>query len=266
MYKDLSVQIGDFFQNIQYGVSFLRKRQELSLVSPAEEIRWLHMLLYENEVSYSTASNKVIIPELLLQAPLFHIGFPNSVNLGGIGVRMSEAVIQGVVGHGLLFDTSGMLQYPTSNTNSNSSSFVARSLFAQPLQALQSATQCLAENYAQMGIDTPNYLHKCRHMSVLDVSALQQAYVTLEDILEMEDGVILPAMETYDPQALFYLSYAQSLCVQRTIKQRDIDRTVGQRLLSEERLKATLSQMPSFAHFYFCSDSGHSESQCKGAI
>jgi len=39
MYKDLLVQKTDFFQNILYGVMFLRKREENMLVSPSEESR-----------------------------------------------------------------------------------------------------------------------------------------------------------------------------------------------------------------------------------
>ena len=41
MYKDLLVQKTDFFQNILYGVLFLRKREEYMLVSPSEETRFL---------------------------------------------------------------------------------------------------------------------------------------------------------------------------------------------------------------------------------
>ena len=41
MYKDLSVQKTDFFQNIQYGMAFMRRREEHELVSPGEETRWL---------------------------------------------------------------------------------------------------------------------------------------------------------------------------------------------------------------------------------
>ena len=41
MYKDLSVQKTDFFQNIQYGMAFIRRREEHELVSPGEETRWL---------------------------------------------------------------------------------------------------------------------------------------------------------------------------------------------------------------------------------
>merc|ERR1719471_2772683 len=77
MYKDLLVQKSDFFQNIQYGVIFLRKREEFALVSPGEEQRWL----------------------------------------GRLGVALAEAVISGVVGLGLLFDARGVLRYPSANNS-----------------------------------------------------------------------------------------------------------------------------------------------------
>ena len=100
----------EFFQNILYGVIFLRKRQELALVSPAEETHWMEALNQLDGITYMTSANKVVIPETFLQAPLFHAGFPNSVNLGGMGVHLAKAMLSGVLGRGLLFDTDGRLR------------------------------------------------------------------------------------------------------------------------------------------------------------
>ena len=271
MYNPLLVQKTDFFQNIQYGVMFLRKREELALVSPSEESRWLD-LLNKDSASYSEAANKVIIPEVLLQKPLFHPGFPNSVNLGGLGVKISEAVIRGVVGYGLLFDTRGLLQWagpgPDSGVmpGSGLSSNISDSIYAQPLSAFQSSSQCLARRFAGLGLDSPEFLEKSRFNSAVTVSALAQTFATLEDILEMEKGVILPAMETYDPQSVFLLTYAQSLCGERTAKQKDLDRTAGDELVNQELMKAVFSQSSEhFEKFYGCSSSGDEEI-CPGVI
>jgi predicted metalloendopeptidase len=70
--------------------------------------RWLEAL-HALKISYITASNKVIVPEVFLQSPLFHVGYPNSVNMGGLGVRVAEAILEGVLGRGLLFDSTGRL-------------------------------------------------------------------------------------------------------------------------------------------------------------
>ncbi len=264
MYNHLLVQKSDFFQNIQYGVMFLRKREEFALVSPGEESRWLGRLT-DHRVGYSPTGNKVIVPEVLLRPPFFHSGYPNSVNLGGLGVRMAEAVISGVVGYGLLYDVRGVLQYPggvgpaAAEANSTSPSALG-AIFTEPLASFDRASRCLATSYASLGIDTPDYLSKCRASSALAVAAARQTLITLEDMLELETGQLLPALETRDPQSLFLLSYAQSMCSKRTFKQRDVDRTTTassadhrDELLEEERLEGTLSQLPEFRHYYFCS-------------
>ena len=115
MYKDLSVQKTDFFQNIQYGMTFLRKREEHELVSPGEETRWLKNLLLDS-VTFVPAANKVVIPEYLLRPPLFHPQYPYNVNLGGLGVMLAEAVVEGVAGRGSVFTASGgkfFTKFPT---------------------------------------------------------------------------------------------------------------------------------------------------------
>ena len=61
----------------------------------------------------------------------------------------------------------------------------------------------------------------------------------------------------------------ESHCSKRTFKRRDIDRTTSgsyhrDELLEEERLEGTLSQIPEFRHYFFCS--GLSDSTQCGSI
>ena len=264
MYKDLLVQKTDFFQNILYGVMFLRKREEYMLVSPSEETRWLEFL-HLQEVSYITASNKVIVPELFLSPPLFHSGYPNSVNMGGLGIRVAQAMLEGVLGRGLLFDSSGRLVIQTEGGTSNNSLVLAGtaavaatasqygSSYNDPRSILEVDAQCIVDKYSKVGIDSIEQLRKCRVDSAVNVAALREALLTLQDILELEKGIVLPAMETYDPQSVFFLSYAQSLCAHETDFRRDIDRTSGSSLINRLKLEGSLSQLPEFYHYFFCS-------------
>ena len=264
MYKDLLVQKTDFFQNILYGVMFLRKREEYMLVSPSEETRWLEFL-HLQEVSYITASNKVIVPELFLSPPLFHSGYPNSVNMGGLGIRVAQAMLEGVLGRGLLFDSSGRLVIQTEGGTSNNSLVLAGtaavaatasqygSSYNDPRSILEVDAQCIVDKYSKVGVDSMEQLRKCRVDSAVNVAALREALLTLQDILELEKGIVLPAMETYDPQSVFFLSYAQSLCAHETDFRRDIDRTSGSSLINRLKLEGSLSQLPEFYHYFFCS-------------
>ena len=262
MYKDLLVQKTDFFQNILYGVLFLRKREEYMLVSPSEETRWLEAL-HLQQVSYITASNKIIVPELFLSPPLFHAGYPNSVNMGGLGVRIAQSMLEGVLGRGLLFDSSGKLIILTEGGSSNdapmgtaavaaTSSQYAGS-YSDPRSVLEIDAQCIVDKYTTVGVETTEQLQKCRVDSALNVAALRETLAALEDIMEQEKGIVMPAMESFDPQSVFFLSYAQSLCSHETDFQRDIDRTSSSVLLNRQKLEGTLSQVSEFYHFYFCS-------------
>ena len=67
MYKDLMVQNTDFFQNILYGVQYLRKWEERALVSPSEETQWLDAT-DRLKVSYVTAVNRcALFTKLVLE-------------------------------------------------------------------------------------------------------------------------------------------------------------------------------------------------------
>lgn len=248
LYKDLLVQKTDFFQNILYGVIFQRKREEMALISPAEETKWLEAL-NKDQVNYVVSANKVVVPEAMLQPPLFHQGFPNSANLGGVGVYIAQAMLEGVVGRGLLFEPNGHLR----PHNGSLFGVGPSSSFTDPRPLLEMDAQCLLDKFTVNSVDTVEQLHKCRLDSAVTVAAVRQAYVTLEDILELERGILLPAMETMDPQSVFFLAYAQTLCSVETKRQRDIDRTTNNALLAREKLQGVLSQMAEFHHFYYCS-------------
>ena len=258
LYKDLLVQKTDFFQNILYGVIYLRKREENRLISPSEETRWLEAV-NSNDVSYIPASNKVVVPETLLRPPLFHPGFPNSVNLGGLGFKVSKAMLKGVIGQGLLFDSSGRLlvqpelpgmEQAYHNGSSPLSPYSGSS--SDPRAVLHKDSLCLVSKYDQASIDDQTSILRSKTESTMTVAALRQAYITLEDILELEKGLVLPAMETFDPQAIFFLSFAQSLCTQRTEQQNDIDRTSSNKLLERQSLIGALTQFPEFHHYFYC--------------
>ena len=245
MYKDLSVQKTDFFQNIQYGQTFLRRREEHELVSPGEETRWLASLLSES-VTFVPSANKVVVPEYLLRPPLFHPEFPYNLNLGGLGVMLAEAVVDGVAGLGSVFTAAGRI-LDGQNSSNFTLSRVGEANF--PLKRLSS---CLETQWSVMRLDTPDHLAKCSSKSAVSVAGLAAAYTALEEMFDQEGAVLLPALETLDPQAVFFLQHAQSLCSSQTLQQRDFDRAVHNSLLGPEKLRGELSQFAQFRHFFFC--------------
>jgi len=142
-----------------------------------------------------------------------------------------------------------------SEATSGSAAVAASSLYASysdPRSILEADSKCLVDKYSQSAIDDPKELFKCRLDTAVHVAALQESLLTLEDILESEKGIVLPAMETFDPQSVFFLSYAQSLCSHYSEMQEDIDKTSGTSLLNQQKLLGVLTQLSEFRHFFFC--------------
>ena len=230
MFKDMQVQRQDFFENILYGLNFLRRKEEQALISPGEETRWMSELL-NNKVSYAPAANKVIVPEYLLQPPICQPNFPLSVNMGGLGVMMAEALVEGVLGTGSVFSINGELL-----DGDDASNFTLKRPTVA-INALKRPSQCLLSAYSAFGVDTPDQLTKASLNTAVGAVALSVAYSSFSEMTEDSGGSILPGLQQFDPPSLFFLSYTQSLCSTRTLQQRGLDRTLQEGLLEKERLR-----------------------------
>ena len=248
MYKDLSVQNEDFFQNILYGKGFLRRRQEHTLNSPGEETRWLPHLL-EDRVTYSPAANKVVIPEYLLNDPLFHPNYPTNVLLGGIGSMVAEAIVDGVAGVGGVFTATGRLLDGSQTGN------FTMSHAEKPNAALDDASRCLTRSWTNLGVDSKEQLEKTAVSNAISVVGLQAAYNALSEAYQVENAQLLPSLEDLDPQAVFFLQYSQLHCSMATQQQADLDRTLKPWLPGHNKLTGVLAATPQFKHYFFCSDS-----------
>jgi hypothetical protein len=257
LYKELLVQKTDFFQNIQYGMHFLRRRQEHALVSPGEETRWLAHLLADR-VTYAPAANKVIVPEYLLAPPLFHPRYPPQVNLGGLGTMIAEAVVEAVAGTGHVFTATGQIldgqQEAVTSSRGGGANVTSRATAAaiDPSAVLRRPASCLLGQWAAMRLDTPDQLEKTALRGAVAVAGLEAAYAALSESLLVEGGQLLPALERLDPQSVFFVQYAQTMCSVNTWQQRDLDRTLSRELLGREKLRGVLAQFTEFRHFFFC--------------
>ena len=216
-------------------------------VSPGEETRWLSALLH-TDVTYVPAANKVVVPEYLLQPPLFHPSYPLNLNLGGLGVMLGRAVVEGVAGRGAVFTAAGRL---LGGAGQGSNYTLGREA-GEAGGALRGAAACLGEVWGAAGLETPDMLARSQGQGALELGGLEAALAALASFLSAEGGALLPALESLDPQAVLVLQHARMQCEVRSLQARDIARTVSGRLLGPERLRGELDQLPDFGHFFFC--------------
>jgi len=248
MYKDFQVQKTDFFQNILYGMTFARKREEHALVSPGEETRWLPALLL-SEVTYVASANRVVIPEYLLQPPVFHPANPVNLNLGGLGVMLARAIVDGVAGHGAVFTAAGRL---LGGSGQGSNYTLGRGALSG--HVLETPSNCLMEAWGSASLDTPDMLGRSRKDSALGLASLETVLAAFASFLAVDGASLLPALEHLDPQAVLLLQHARLQCEVQSLEARDLARTTRTRLLARERMVGEFSQLPDFSHFFFCAE------------
>nr|CAD7440612.1 unnamed protein product [Timema bartmani] len=244
-YKEMYVQKNNFFQNILYGVAFLQATEMSKLLAPAEEHRWMAVMAGVDAVSYIPEANKVVVPYRLLMSPYFHRHYPLSILYGTLGMQVASAVVSSILPWNVLLNPSGRL---LSQDNP---------IVNQSLRAAQWPRRFIAERIVKNQA-TEHVANQTALQTVIDISALKQAYNAVNRLPHTHQ----PALEQLENDALFFLSYTQSLCSVSTVQQQDIDTSLSSKLEGSKLLRISLQQVPAFSDAYGCSaDSSYLHSQ-----
>nr|CAD7396102.1 unnamed protein product [Timema poppensis] len=248
-YKEMYVQKNNFFQNILYGVTFLQATEMSKLLAPAEEHRWMAVMAGVDAVSYIPEANKVVVPYRLLMSPYFHRYYPLSILYGTLGMQVASAVVSSILPWNVLLNPSGRL---LSQDNP---------VVNQSLRAARWPRRFIAERIVKNHA-TEHVANQTALQTVIDISALKQAYNALVQAVNRLPHTHQPALEQLENDALFFLSYAQSLCSVSTIQQQDIDTSLSSKLEGSKLLRISLQQVPGFSDAYGCpADSSYLQSQ-----
>lgn len=242
-YRTFLIQKNDFFQNIRYGINFLQAHEQRRLNLPSEEHRWMDMMSKpELKVSYVVEVNKVIVPQALLVEPYFHPEYPPAVLFGGLGVEMSSAVLKSIVPWDILYAGDGTLlvnQHPAVN---------------QSARAFRHPVFCLRRWWNKEGLIEPE-LNETVYRHIAAISGVRQAFKALEKHLSLYPHIHQPALETYENQNIFFITYAQAICSLKTEQQKEMDLDLETYLDDTSLLATVLSQLKEFTNTFGCSSS-----------
>ncbi|KAL5240909.1 hypothetical protein ACI65C_008319 [Semiaphis heraclei] len=237
-YNQLPIQKLDFFQNVNYAISFIKDYSQIKLKSKKEEYGWLDDLVSEDpKVTYNVASNKVIVPMSLLSPPYFETGYPEALLYGGLGVEISSAILSSVYPPGVAHGTDGVLlqAHSAAVNRSIGATIEARSCFGQFLKDQQ-----------------VEFTNNTVLTAMLSVSSVRFALQSLTQKTQTETHYHQPAMESYEYDALFFIGYAQSLCTIKSPQQQDLD-TMYDLMSDESLLLKTISEhSESFTSAFNC--------------
>ena len=96
-----------------------------------------------------------------------------NVNLGGLGVMIAEAVVEGVAGSGSVFTASGRILDGHETTN------YTLSRVAESNSALSRPSSCLVSKWSAMRHDTPDHPEKCAIDSAVTMAGVDAAFSAL---------------------------------------------------------------------------------------
>ncbi|PSN48713.1 hypothetical protein C0J52_08789 [Blattella germanica] len=239
-YAKLFVQKNDFFQNILYGVEFLREKQQERLVSTADEHRWLDVMSGNRGPAYVSSANKIVVPLHFLVPPIFHPQYPISVLYGGLGVQLASAIVSSVLPWHIYYGSDGKLLTMESIAVN------------QSLLAHQRPVTFITNDLVQNAPVSELVANRTALSMITQISAVRQAHLAMKQALSELPHTHQPAMETLESDAIFFLTYAQTICSVSTLEKKDQDQTIGFQLKGSKLLRTSLKQVKLFTEAFSC--------------
>nr|CAD2166728.1 unnamed protein product [Meloidogyne enterolobii] len=150
---------------------------------------------------YSGVKNAITFPAAILQAPFFDRDFPKATNYGCIGAVIGHEITHGFDDQGAQFDGRGNLKDwwdPLTQKR-----FVERK-------------KCIIDQYSafsvpQTGLKVNGILTQGENIA--DNGGIKQAYAAYQAYLRKHgQEKLLPGLEKYNNEQLFFISYAQTWC------------------------------------------------------
>ncbi|CAH0384451.1 unnamed protein product [Bemisia tabaci] len=243
-YNKLFIVKNNFFTNVLKGMLFLQEEEQARLISTAEEYRWIDIMSASvPAIGYSIPANKVIVPHSLLVEPNFDANYMLPILYGGFGVELSAAILSSVTPWGVLHSRDGTLLNPEYPAVNQSYAYVTK---AQICLSTTFASKVIL-NAGRSILETPY-----QYSTLLAISALDQAFKALKFELSKSTRMYQPAMESYNSEALFFITYAQSMCTVKTTERKNLDHTLDTSLEDSQLLEVALGQVKDFSSTFGC--------------
>ncbi|XP_055852759.1 neprilysin-4-like [Episyrphus balteatus] len=202
LYQDIEIMEGKHFENCLSLTKHTRQKSRDRLFKPFDKDHWFLPPTMVNAL-YDTGANRIIILAGLLQPPVFHKYFPQSLNYGAMGMFMGHELIHGFDDIGRKFDVVGNSLKWWSNESiahfeERQKCFLEQyEVYAKKDQTFKSIAT-LSENLADNG------------GLRLAFKAYKKWQMTNNNSKSIEDETF-PKMK-FNEEQLFFLSFAQLFC------------------------------------------------------
>ncbi|XP_075726637.1 endothelin-converting enzyme homolog [Rhipicephalus microplus] len=244
-----------FVDGLYENVGRLRRSDSMSTITQRLEenalMRRLSQLCDEDReptigVAFETVGmiyippNVLVVPAGILQTPFFEPGLPSSVNFGTIGTVMAHEMTVDLIQKDLHYDSRGMIRRWW--TDYTQASFYDRA-------------GCLLKQYGSI-VDTPANMtpDEMNRLieAVADNAALRIAFQALLASAEEKPMMLLPGLEKFSPEQLYFLSYASLLCAHESSEGNKETGVTSEPFLNRYRVNVPMMNMEEFSSTFQC--------------
>lgn len=231
-YRDLIVKLGSHLENVFEAERFLVHKQSAMLSGrqgdeTAEDRTWTISAVDTRPV-YNSELNIVVVPLAALQKPIFSLDEHLALQYGSFGSLVGRLAFSCLQEAG---DDSSL--FPDNATRSS----------------LKTNLRCLANSYPNMEnlplVNGPLVAPE----ALADLAGVTAAFRAFESESSSDK---LPGLD-WMPEQLFFISYAQSMCEQLSVRRALIWRNVSTSAPKKLRVVQTLQQLPEFGRSFGCS-------------
>ncbi|KAF2635906.1 zincin [Massarina eburnea CBS 473.64] len=201
-YATLNVSASSWFQNgIAYN-NFTLARTWDSLLNPTDKYYWV-MTGPEVNADYIAPTNDLTFPAGIMQSPFFTLDLPDWANYGAFGAVAGHEVTHAFDNLGSQFDATGAYRNWWDNAT---------------LAIFEEKAQCFVEQFSNYTITAPNgtLLHVDGELTlsenIADTGGLSAAYAAWQARESETPNQLLPGLEDYTTEQLFYIAYGNAWC------------------------------------------------------
>ncbi|XP_043473979.1 neprilysin-21-like [Leptopilina heterotoma] len=193
------------------------------------------------KVLYFKKKNLLNIPAAALQAPLFSVLQPNTVNYGKIGYKIAHQMAHG-------FDTTG-IKYNKDGKIYDLPEDIRKSIAEK--------TECFANQYNQFKTseieDDINEIEtKLINENLSDSLGINLVFSALKEIETVNKSLQLPGLKHWSNKKIFFLSFARLHCFNATEKHKELLQNYYRRSSRNYRVNIPLQNFEEFAEAFNC--------------
>jgi endothelin-converting enzyme len=197
LYASLNVTDSYFENGLAYN-NFTIKGAWSDLSHPTDKNKWF-MTAPTVNAYFNPPSNEIAFPAGIMQQPLFNLDLPGYVSYGAFGAVAFDS-------SGSHYDENGAYRDWWDNAT---------------LAAFENKTQCFIDQFSEYTITTPTGEklningELTQGENVADTGGLSAAFTAWQKSNEAEPNQLLPGLEEYTREQLFYLAFGGVWCGER---------------------------------------------------